>query len=413
MKKIFPRTTPPTSSVTHVAAAAAAVARASAAARAPVVAQKAAGRGRKRNAKPYQIDGRSGWWANPTLPDGTRPLKSFESEEAAADWIKELYVAAAKNELPALGGPDQANLAQALYKYAFLFTVVKGGAEAELTRINNYLCGGGLPALCLVTDGDGRRKLEHVQPHEKSDNLRGWSQYVDARRELRAETYALINRLGAMKCSSITTDLLRQLSTTMLREGLSDSTVQKEFALLKAMFYSAVREWRWKGFDNPAVGIKLGKSKVRFVRVSSAGEQRLADALARCDNPQMWPLVELAITTTMRKGSLLKMKWSQISLETREVHVWAKGSEVTLPLSRRAVELLQRIPRDGGDLVFSMSSNAVTMAWDHVRKNAGLPELQLGDVRHIGAFFYAKELNAHELKLVMGHKSTRMAETYV
>jgi hypothetical protein len=153
MKKIFPRTTPPTSAVTYVAAAAAAAARAAVVVPAPAVAQKAAGRGRKRNAKPYQIDGRSGWWANPTLPDGTRPLKSFESEQAAATWIGDLYTAAAKNQLPALGGPDQATLAQALYKYAFLFTLVKGGAEAELTRINNYLCGG-LPALCLVTDAD-------------------------------------------------------------------------------------------------------------------------------------------------------------------------------------------------------------------------------------------------------------------
>lgn len=42
---------------------------------------------------------------------------------------------------------------------------------------------------------------------------------------------------------------------------------------------SAIREWRWKGYDNPAVGIKLGKSESRFVRVSSEEEQRLVQAL--------------------------------------------------------------------------------------------------------------------------------------
>ncbi len=217
-----------------------------------------------------------------------------------------------------------------------------------------------------------------------------------------------------MKCSRLTTELLGDLATTMEAEGLSESTVQKEIALLKTAFNTAIREWRWKGYENPAVGIKLGKSESRFVRVSAEEEQRLVQALSRCDNPQMWPLVELAISTCMRKGSLLDMKWSQMSLETGEVHVWGKGFNVTLPLSPRAVELLKTLPRDGSDKVFSMSSNAVQLAWNHVRENARLPNLQFRDLRHLGATFYAKAgFNPHQLKAVLGHKSTRMAEVYV
>lgn len=408
MKVKFPHATHPATAVTPVAAAAAAVAQSAPAA------QPATARGRPRKAKPYQIDGRSGWWANPTLPNGSRPLKKFESEADATDWIANAYVVATQAQQPALGGPDVATLAQALYKYAYQFTVVKGGAEAELTRINNYLLGGGLPALRLVVDAQGRRKLEPVQPRALGKNLAAWKDYVDVRRELRAETYALISRFGAMKCSTLTTDMLRELHTTMTCEGLSASTVQKELALLKAMFNAAVREWRWKGFVNPAVGIELGKSESRFVRVSSDEEQRLSQALTRCDNPQMWPLVELAITTCMRKGSLLAMKWSQVSLETKEVRVWGKGFNVTLPLSTRAVELLKALPRDGSDEVFSMSPNAVQLAWNHVRKNARLPDLQFRDLRHVGATFYAKAgFNPHQLQKVLGHKSTRMAEVYV
>lgn len=66
------------------------------------------------------------------------------------------FTLAAQTRRPALGGRDVATLAQALYKYAVQFTVVKGGAEAELTRINNYLQGGGLPTLHLVDDAQGR-----------------------------------------------------------------------------------------------------------------------------------------------------------------------------------------------------------------------------------------------------------------
>ncbi|ODU97333.1 MAG: hypothetical protein ABT20_18675 [Rubrivivax sp. SCN 70-15] len=315
---------------------------------------------------------------------------------------------------PALGGPEQATVGQLLFKYAYRATVLKGGANAELTRINNYLAGNALPSLRLVVDSEGRRKLEQVATQPKAGIQRGWQQYIDARRELREQTYTLIHRIGGMKCSRLTTELLGELATVMEAEGLSESTVQKEIALLKAAFNTASREWRWKGFENPAVGIKLGKSESRFVRVSAEEEQRLAQALARCDNPQMWPLVELAISTCMRKGSLLGLKWSQISFETGEAHVWGKGFNVTLPLSPRAIELLKSLPRDGSDKVFSMSSNAVQLAWNHVRKNARLPHLQFRDLRHVGATFYAKAgLNAHQLKTVLGHKSTRMADIYV
>lgn len=391
MKKVLPQL--PTTGLTPVAQATAASAAASAAASTPMTsvqstaAAPAKKRGRPSKAKPYQIEGRNGWWANPTLPNGTRPLRKFETEGEAEKWIAEQLENATKALQPALGGPEQATVGQLLFKYAYRFTVLKGGAEAELTRINNYLAGSALPSLRLVVDAEGRRKLEQVTTQPKVGNQRGWQQYIDTRRELREQTYALIHRIGGMKCSRLTTELLGDLATTMEAEGLSESTVQKEIALLKAAFNTAVREWRWKGYENPAVGIKLGKSKPRFVRMSTADEQRLSEALAHCDNPQMWPLVELAITTCMRKGSLLDIKWSQLSLETREVHVKGKGFEVTLPLSQRAVELLRRVPRNGGDYVFTMSSEAVQQAWNHVRVNAKRPDLQFRDLRHLGATF--------------------------
>lgn len=415
MKKFLPHL--PGTGLTPVAQATAAAAGASAAAQSsattPTVAS-AKKRGRPSKAKPYRIEGRNGWWANPTLPGGHRPLRSFKTEEEAAKWIDEQMEKATAAIQPALGGPERATVGQLLFKYAYRATVLKGGAEAELTRINNYLAGSALPSLRLVVDAEGRRKLEQVATQSKVGNQRGWQEYIDTRRELRGQTYALIHHIGGKKCSDLTTELLGDLATTMEAEGLSASTVQKEIALLKAAFNMAIREWRWKGYENPAVGIKLGKSESRFVRVSAEEEQRLVQALSRCDNPQMWPLVELAISTCMRKGSLLAMKWSQVSLETEEVHVWGKGFNVTLPLSPRAVELLKSLPRDGSDKVFSMTSNAVQLAWNHVRENARLPNLQFRDLRHVGATFYARAgFKAHHLKKVLGHKSTRMADVYV
>ena len=42
---------------------------------------------------------------------------------------------------PELGGPGEARVADVLYRYAHEFTVIKGGRDAELGRINHYLIG--------------------------------------------------------------------------------------------------------------------------------------------------------------------------------------------------------------------------------------------------------------------------------
>ena len=317
---------------------------------------------------------------------------------------------AARDRMP---GPQRTSVGAMLHRYAHHFTVLKGGCDAELTRINHYLLGAGLSPV-QRGDEDGRRLLVPLQRDIGSATPTGWAKHLQSRRQQRSGTYRLIHEVGATSCARLTTTKLRELATTMRAEGLSESTVQKELALLKAAFNVAIREWGWKTFVNPVLGIRLGRSKQRFVRLSDEEEQRLVQALAECDNPEFWPLVELAMTSTMRRGSLLKLEWANVSLTTREVHVWAKGADVTLPLSSRAVALLRHIPNNGTGKVFSMSENAVKMAWQGVREKAGLPRLRFADIRHLGATYYARAgLNAHQLRRVLGHKTTHMAEIYV
>lgn len=312
-----------------------------------------------------------------------------------------------------LGGPCVATLGQLLHKYAHQFTVLKAGWSAELTRINHYLIGAGLrPLECQ--EENGARILQDRQMQIGSTTPNGWRAYREGRLAKRGMTYGLIHAIAAMKCTEVSTSVLRTLHTTMRSEGLSESTVQKEFAVLKAAFNVAIREWGWSDYQNPTIGIRLGKSKSRFVRLTADEEQRLVDSLSACDNPEFWPLVELALTSTMRRGSLLKLEWSNVDLENRQVNVWAKGFEVNLPLSKRAVELLRLVPYNCTGRVFTMTANGVKMAWQRARIRAGLPNLRFADLRHLGATFYARAgLNAHQLRHVLGHRTTAMAEVYV
>jgi len=364
--------------------------------------------------RPFKVNGRSGWHAEYRYNDGKTQRRTFDSEALAIAWLDDQ---ARLDDLvagPLLGGPDRVTLGQFLGEYAYRFSIAKQSYKTEIDRINHYVQAIGAPRLIVHVAANGSRELKQANETGHVDLPIAFRAHRDSRMDARQRTYACLARLACKKVSAVTTADIRELMTTGTTEGWSDSTIQKEVALLKSAFNSAIREWRWKGFENPCNGIKLGKSNRRFVVVTEAQMQRLVEALSECDNPQVWPLVDLAIHTTLRQDSLLSMLWSQTNLETRRARVWAKGKWRDAQLPARAIEILRSMPRGTSDHVFTMSQNSVNMAWEGVREKAGLPELTFRDLRHVGATAYAKAgLGAHALKELLLHTTTRMAEVYV
>lgn len=159
--------------------------------------------------------------------------------------------------------------------------------------------------------------------------------------------------------------------------------------MLKAMFNTARDKWEWKGFENPCTGIKLAKPKPRFVVLTSEHRERIVQALAECDNPEFWPFVELSLETTQRKGSLLSLVWEHVDLEGRVMNVETKTGPATVPLSNRAVSVLQGLPGPWKGKVFRSTSNAIDCAWDgaragrpHRRRSVVHRRVQRGAQRH-------------------------------
>lgn len=353
---------------------------------------------------------RKKWRGQVTLKNGTRPHADFETFDEARDWITDQLAKANTEHLPEIGGPRQASLAQALAHYAGLNTITKGGYAAEIDRINRYLEGAGHKLLKVVTVGDKRQLTE--KPDKKLP--KAFEAHKDQRLAQRQETCKLISALAKRSCSSLCTADIRRLMVAMETEGLSPSTIQKEVAMLKHLFNVAAKEWNWKGFENPCVGIKLGTSNQRFVFLTEEQKRALREALAECDNPYFWPIVEICIQTTLRLGSLLAMTRDNVDLEGRIAMLPSKTGPVCIPLSKKAVKILTEMPVHPSGKYFPMTGNAVDLAWDGVRRKINKPDLQFKDLRHLGATEYARYgMNSHQLQKVLGHKSTRQAEVYV
>lgn len=362
--------------------------------------------------KPFQLKGRKGWHAEYKFHDGQVQRLSFPDQSSAQSWLNDMKMQDESAQGPAFGGPSRITVGRFLGEYAALYTLGKQGYQQELDRINHYVQAVGLPRLKAIKDDAGRLALKTVSASLELPSA--FQEHRDGRLAMRVKTYGLIRTLARKKVSDLRTDDVRKLMTTAKCEGWSASSIQKEVALLKAAFNSAIKEMNWHGFKNPCQGIQLGKSNARFVVMTQQQMGRLVQALSECDNPQFWPLVDLAIHSTLRIGSLLSLKWSQTNLETRRARVWAKGRWHDAQLPPRAVKILQRMPRGESDHIFTMTPNAVDLAWEGVREKAGLEDMRFADLRHVGATAYAKAgLGVHALKELLGHTTTRMAEVYV
>ena len=362
--------------------------------------------------RPFQIKGRPAWQAEYKFADGTVQRTSFNDKDDATDWLEQKQKEDRAEQGPLLGGPDRVTLGQFLGEYGFRITMAKEGFKTEIDRINHYVTAVGLPRLKIEHEANGNRKLATAPALTGLPSA--FQTHLDERMKKRAQTYAWIGTLARKKVSKVTTDDIRRLMTTGTTEGWSGSTIQKEVALLKAAFNTAIAEWRWHDFKNPCIGLKLKKSNSRFVVVTELQMQRLTSALSECDNPQFWPIVDLALHTLMREDSLLSMRWSQTNLETKRARVWGKGNWHDAHLPPRAVAILRALPRTDEDRIFTMTPNAVTMAWEGVRDKALTPGLTFRDLRHVGATAYAKAgMSAHAMKDLLCHTTTRMAEIYV
>ncbi|WP_431273637.1 tyrosine-type recombinase/integrase [Variovorax ureilyticus] len=360
-------------------------------------------------AKPFPYRGR--WRIQVTLKNGTRPFKDFDQHDLAKKWATKILAEANTEHGPVLGGPKVATLAQALDHYARQYSITKGGVDAELNRINHYLEAVNMPLLKAVRNDLGGREIAE---HHRKALPDGWQRHNDARRAKRERTYTTIAQLAGKRCSAISPADIRRFSTAMQTEGLSDSTIQKEIAMLKVVFNTAIKEWSWSDFENPCNPIKLGKSERRFVALSEAQKQALSDALLECDNPYFLPLVAMAKESTLRKGTLLAMRWDQLDVANRNGMLKTKTGQQNYKMSLGVQQILANVPRHPSGKVFPLSANAVKMNWTRVRQRANLLALQFRDLRHLGATDWVRRgLGAHELKQVLGHTTIQTAEFYV
>ncbi len=209
-------------------------------------------------------------------------------------------------------------------------------------------------------------------------------------------------------------------------QNVSGSTTNRDLALLSAVINWARREQDIH-IENPISSIRRPpESRGRTRRLTAGEEEKLLAALVtpptgirgRLTDPRnrwMHSLVVFAIETAMRRSEILRLTWKDVHIEQRYVHlVDSKNGETRdVPLSTRAVSILQALQKHESGHVFPISADSVKKSFNRAAIRAGLENLRFHDLRHEATSRLAQKLsNVLELSSVTGHKNLGMLKRY-
>ena len=228
-------------------------------------------------------------------------------------------------------------------------------------------------------------------------------------------------RLSRLLRDPIASTPLLKLSSAKLAEfrnrRVSDGVraAQYDLILIRHCIKIARLEWGVPMPTNPVDGIRIPNGIKRRERRLMKGEYNaLMGAAKSCKNALIWPIVEFAIETGMRRSEILNLCWENISNQHRIASLLdtKNGSKRDVPLTKKATNVLASLPSHT-EHIFPTSDYAVRHGWDRLVKRAGIQDLRFHDLRHEAiSRFFEMGLSVPEVALISGHRDYRVLERY-
>ncbi|MEF8699228.1 MAG: integrase [Candidatus Accumulibacter sp. UW20] len=270
-------------------------------------------------------------------------------------------------------------------------------------------------AMMTVTQAFDGLYLAHIKK-----NLRSWSDHVC---RFNAHVRPVIGEIPLCKVGQ--SDLQRLVDNLKPvaagRDCLSDATVNRVIALLKAYFTRLV-EWGVIP-SSPASRLKMRREQNQRRRIIRDSEESgFFSALA--NRPEIIQLlVKLLLLTGVRLNEALSAQWDNVCLEGDKPTMWlprCKGGRGRfVPLSREAVEVVQRLGKlhDRGEYLFPGRKGHMTRPGRHFKtlfEEAGVVDLHCHDFRrNFGTMALAEGANVVELKEIYGHQALTTTQRYL
>lgn len=191
--------------------------------------------------------------------------------------------------------------------------------------------------------------------------------------------------------------------------------------LLRYVFSCAIK-WEIPTINkNPTAGIPLMKEdnvKERYLSTEEA--QRLYEVLTRSDNVMLQYIIPMLILTGARKREVLDARWEDFDYERRlwRIHTTKLGRPRFVPMSDGVINLLESVPRHDCEWAFPNPKTlkpyvSIFYAWDTARREAGLDDVRIHDLRHSYASFLVNAgRSLYEVQRLLGHTQIKTTQRY-
>jgi integrase len=244
--------------------------------------------------------------------------------------------------------------------------------------------------------------------------------------------------LGRIKLKDLNPAQIRWFYRHRLDSGLSPATVHKQHVVLHKALKAAVADGLIP--RNAAAGLKL--PRITREEIAPLTEEESRRLLETVRGARLEALYVLALSTGMRLGELLALKWEDVDLEGGRLRVRrtlthagkafvlgepkTKNSRRTIRLTKGANSALkahlsrqfEEMERMGshyqpGGLIFATEggtivnpSNLRNRSFKPLLKRAGLPPIRFHDLRHTCAtLLLSKSVNPKVVSEMLGHAS--------
>lgn len=238
--------------------------------------------------------------------------------------------------------------------------------------------------------------------------------------------HVVLHELTAAKLAECRSTLLTGI--TRRKQVRSPATVVRYLATMSHALNTAVREWQWLTASPMRQITKPKEPRGRDRFLSDAERAALLAACRESSSKFLYPVVVLALSTGMRHGEIMNLRWPAIDLERGQIMLrdTKNGSPRAIPLAGHAHEQIKALAADrrtDTDLVFPSAvlgtpeqpakPIVLKKRWEQAVKDAGITNCRFHDLRHSAASYLAMNgASTIEIAAVLGHKTLQMVKRY-
>jgi integrase len=198
----------------------------------------------------------------------------------------------------------------------------------------------------------------------------------------------------------------------------SPSTVNRHFALLRAILRRARDEWEWIG-QIPAVPMYSLEEPEPMWITREKFEELVRALLPAWERP-----ARFAVVTGLRRTPIITLTWPNVDLKRKHAWISALRSKnkkpIPLPLGPEAIRILRTVKGQHDEFVFSYNGGPVPAQngyyWEQWRaavKSVGLKGFRFHDLRHTWASWHIQNgTPPHILRELGGWSDDKMVRRY-